>query len=545
MEPHYLPRRVTALGSLILALAATSTAAAAPQADLDLLAVSGEVLPGTATTLVGIGDLQSGADGGWVARAVIDTPTSSGESAILGDLSSDASHGPSVLRRPTLVAGFSQTKLGSPDFQGGQIGYLASEDTAILTRYQGAFIGDQLIARQGDAIGTTGRQWGTFGRIVLRPGGRIYLRGGSTQGGLLYAQHSETVLVSVGDPVATMAGPITNVGRFDISPNGEHWAAVVTAGPGNDAILVDGAVLMVGGAPVIERRAISATLGLGTGEWLELLSLDVDNDGRVTFQATTNTPIGGAPTIRGDRVIQLEVGPSEAPHYQDSLPGSLAVFVSGTDLVLEDQVIASASATFDADGDGQADAGYAIATSTVGSPDWQVVSVSEVLVGTVFVTVPGLSGGRQGLVRLQRRLEGDVTCAGVPNSTGRASSLTSFGRSGANSNDLTLYCVDLPDGCTAYAIGSRQSGSAPNPGGSTGNLCLGGAIGRFLPQMFTVDQAGRGTVELDLLALPQPMGAVAATAGDIWFFQVWHRDLCSGPTATSNFSNAISVQLTN
>lgn len=534
----------SAVGAAAL-IASALTSSAAAQADLDLLAVTGQPIPGTTTQLVAVTDLSAGAEGGWAARGLIDPTPATSEAAIIGDLSADASQGVSVLRRPMLLGGFQQVRLGMPDPFGTQVGYLASNDGGLLLRYQAAFIDDQMIARQGDPVGATGRQWGLFRRIVLRPGGRVFLRAGSSLGAMLYARHSDTVLISVGDPVPTMSGPITNIGRFDISPDGMHWAAIVTAGSNRKAILVDGSLLMLGGNPVVQQRAISPTLGLGSGDWADFFGLAIDNAGRVTFQASTSAPVGGAPTIRGESVVQLGVGPSAAPEFHAETPGALGVFTAGPVVFLEDQVVVPAGATIDADGDGLADAGYTTGTSTIGSAAWEIQSVGDALVGTVFVDVPWSTGDQQGVVRFQRGFEGDSTCAGVPNSTGRAASLSAFGRSGAGTNDLTLFCVDLPAGCMGYALGSRQSGFVPNPGGSTGNLCLGGPIGRFIPQMFSVGGAGRGVVELDLTSLPQPTGAVTATAGDIWFFQIWHRDLCSGPGATSNFSNAVSVQLTN
>ncbi|MFT5734822.1 MAG: hypothetical protein ACI8WY_003505, partial [Planctomycetota bacterium] len=412
----HLPRTTSAaafrggIGSLVAASLVYVAAAApgpfptpcpapAPQADLDLLAVSGEVLPGTNLELVGVASLKTGAFGGWAARALVRTSPTASEFAILGDLSPAASQGASILRRPMLVAGFNQLKLGAPEPLGGQLGYLASNSGGLITRYQGAFVDDALIAKEGDQAGATGRQWATFSRIALRAGGRVFLRGGSPQGGMLYAQHSDAILVSIGDTIPSMTGPITAIGGFDISPDGNHWAARVTAGQSRDLILVDGAILMLGGSPVIAQSAISPVLGLGTGMWGDFFALSIDDSGRVTFQASTTAPIGGAPTFRGEQVIQLSVGPTAAPEFHDVAFGALGLFSAGPNVLLEDQVLVSASATFDADGDGLPDAGYGIGTNTIGDADWQVRSVSNALIGTVFMTLPGVTGDRQAIVR--------------------------------------------------------------------------------------------------------------------------------------------------
>ena len=66
-----------------------------------------------------------------------------------------------------------------------------------------------------------------------------------------------------------------------------------------------------------------------------------------------------------------------------------------------------------------------------------------------------------------------------------------------------------------------------------GNLCLGGAIGRY---------AGPSGISLaiDLTQLPQPTGPVTALPGESWNFTAWHRDT-SGMGATSNFTDGLAV----
>ena len=83
---------------------------------------------------------------------------------------------------------------------------------------------------------------------------------------------------------------------------------------------------------------------------------------------------------------------------------------------------------------------------------------------------------------------------------------------------------------------SSMSGLAVNPGGSVGNLCLGGAIGRglaFTPGLNT-------TIRIFPQAIRQPNGLVSAQAGQTWYFQVWHRDFQFG-VVVSNFSSALGV----
>ena len=82
------------------------------------------------------------------------------------------------------------------------------------------------------------------------------------------------------------------------------------------------------------------------------------------------------------------------------------------------------------------------------------------------------------------------------------------------------------------------------PGGSQGNLCLGGAIGRYVGpgQIKSSGSAGAFSLALDMTMLPTPTGFVAVQPGDTWNFTAWHRDAVSG-VATSDFKDAVSVTL--
>jgi len=74
-------------------------------------------------------------------------------------------------------------------------------------------------------------------------------------------------------------------------------------------------------------------------------------------------------------------------------------------------------------------------------------------------------------------------------------------------------------------------------------LCLGGNIGRFVGPGQVLDSGadGRFELDLDLSALPQPSGSVAAMAGQSWSFQAWHRDTQPSGQATSNFTEGVEL----
>ncbi len=127
----------------------------------------------------------------------------------------------------------------------------------------------------------------------------------------------------------------------------------------------------------------------------------------------------------------------------------------------------------------------------------------------------------------------------APNSRGLSAVMTATGSRSIAESDVSLDVERLPRDSTCLFLGSLESGFAMSPGGSVGNLCLGGAIGRF-PAVMNSGVSGAVSLELDPQMLPQPTGAVAATAGDSWFFQLWYRDSFGG-LATSHFSSAIEL----
>ncbi|MEM8709622.1 MAG: hypothetical protein AAGG01_01605, partial [Planctomycetota bacterium] len=85
-------------------------------------------------------------------------------------------------------------------------------------------------------------------------------------------------------------------------------------------------------------------------------------------------------------------------------------------------------------------------------------------------------------------------------------------------------------------------GFSSMPGGSQGNLCLSGSIGRFdgPGQIQATKALGRAVLQLDLDSHPTPSGPVAVQAGETWSYQCWFRDSTAG-APTSNFSDGVTV----
>ena len=100
---------------------------------------------------------------------------------------------------------------------------------------------------------------------------------------------------------------------------------------------------------------------------------------------------------------------------------------------------------------------------------------------------------------------------------------------------LRRSLVDLPPAQLGLLVCSKTPAIVPNPGGSAGNLCLGGAIGRY-GQIVQVAADGTMTSTVDLTQTPQPTGLVAIAAGETWRFQAWHRD-----GGTSNLTVGLEI----
>lgn len=131
----------------------------------------------------------------------------------------------------------------------------------------------------------------------------------------------------------------------------------------------------------------------------------------------------------------------------------------------------------------------------------------------------------------------------VANSSGSPGALIAFGSDSVSEFDLTLDARQLPQGTFGYFVTSLAQGFAANPGGSQGHLCLSGSIGRYrgAGQVLNSGLNGAFSLALDLTAMPQPLGSVAAQAGETWNFQAWYRD--ANPMVTSNFTDAVAVTL--
>ncbi len=133
-------------------------------------------------------------------------------------------------------------------------------------------------------------------------------------------------------------------------------------------------------------------------------------------------------------------------------------------------------------------------------------------------------------------------CMANPNSTGAIGAMSAAGSDLVAMNNLTLTASDLPASAFGFFIVSTLQSFVPTPNGSAGNLCLGGAIGRYVGagQIQNSGPAGAFSLALDLTQTPQPTGFVSVLPGQTWNYQAWYRDAgVSGPT--SNFTDGLSI----
>lgn len=159
-------------------------------------------------------------------------------------------------------------------------------------------------------------------------------------------------------------------------------------------------------------------------------------------------------------------------------------------------------------------------------------------------TVPSMSLLMEDLVTSPMAPIGEVTCSGVETSLEQRAQCGASGSASVADNSLTLHASMLPTNTFGFFIVSQSPGFVANPGGSSGNLCLAGAVGRYVGagQIQNSGVGGAFSLPVDLLAIPQPTGPVTVVAGERWYFQAWFRDVRGGGAVTSNFTGALAIQ---
>ena len=128
----------------------------------------------------------------------------------------------------------------------------------------------------------------------------------------------------------------------------------------------------------------------------------------------------------------------------------------------------------------------------------------------------------------------------VVNSSGESANVAATGNNDSSSGAyaIQLEATNLPTNQFGYFLASQTQAFIPTPGGSQGNLCLGGQIARFSGQVLNSGLLGEFALDVDPSNIPtSPTSAILP--GQTWNFQAWFRD--QNPGNTSNFTDAVSI----
>lgn len=126
----------------------------------------------------------------------------------------------------------------------------------------------------------------------------------------------------------------------------------------------------------------------------------------------------------------------------------------------------------------------------------------------------------------------------VTNSSGFPGTTRAVGSTIVSVNNVTLEATFLPINKFGYFLTSQTAGFIQNPGGSVGNLCLGGSMGRYNQEVFNTGGTGGASLAIDLTDMPVPgPGLNPVNPGETWHFTCWFRDVGN----TSNFTDGTAI----
>jgi len=185
-----------------------------------------------------------------------------------------------------------------------------------------------------------------------------------------------------------------------------------------------------------------------------------------------------------------------------------------------------------ANGGGSATIGYQAGSPTHQNDfEWSFNIPGSVTNGDVLSVIVGAGG------------LGSPFCMTNPNTSGATAAISAAGTAVVASNDVTLVASSMPMNQFGFFLTSQSQGLVTNPGGSQGNLCLSGVIGRYVGPGFIKNSGANGTFDLriDLNRTPAGSVLVSIAPGQTWNFQAWFRDNGPGGQPWSNFTNGVSI----
>lgn len=139
-------------------------------------------------------------------------------------------------------------------------------------------------------------------------------------------------------------------------------------------------------------------------------------------------------------------------------------------------------------------------------------------------------------------LHDPTPCPALPNSTQRVSRIHVDGSVDVLAQNTRLHADQLPPNVFGFFVVSRDFQVVPVLSPLMGQLCLGGAIGRYNAFVANTGPSGQVSTTIDPQVIPLPTGYVAAQRGESWYFQYWHREVPSGSMLrTTGFSETARV----
>ncbi|MEM1452011.1 MAG: hypothetical protein AAGI22_23080 [Planctomycetota bacterium] len=475
-----------------------------------------------------------------------------------------------LLREETTIGNLTQTSFES--FFGiaaAEVCYSASSDRAGgSTGLDGVWLDDTVIAIEEDPVPNTPNLFWTFasrpgatqGGVPYFIGGRSTTQGGSTQTRAIYFGVVPAPVYESGVTYPNMPAPLsTQAVDFDFrfSANGTNNITPLdleTTTADDGVIASNGVGLILGGTLVQESNVIPVSVG-GIGDaWDNFDFCGITEAGDYFFTGDTDGDTSTDEFIVRNGVIALREGDTaDGEVVSGSIEGAfvnesneLVVIWDIVDagggtieaMLLEGEIVLREGDPVDWDGDGVIDPGVTITNFTGTS------SVTIDANGAIYFTADCDVMGTtlEGYFRLGDGSIGTNYCSANPNSTGTTSKISAVGSASVADNSVTLFASDLPLNATTYFLTSMTQDFVMNPGGSQGNLCVGGAIGRYVGpgQVLNSGAAGEASLVLDLTQTPQPTGFVSIQPGETWNFQGWHRDSLMG-SATSNFTDGLEI----
>ncbi len=449
---------------------------------------------------------------------------------------------------PIPVTNFTDAIGGS----GADLAYIA----VISGQTDALIAADQIVASLGDTTAPGGYSWIRIEEPFLDSGGDpwfkgLYTRPGNSRRGL-FRGTSLTPIAQPLDPFSGLTSPVHVQGGpepgYDVSKTGGHWIGVVALNNNRRTVVKDSFALSAGGVGLMTGNVLPPIFQLFPNEAYNVFGqtqvCDADR-----WAVIGGTPTGfilrdgnmfvrpgnivdGWPVMDGFRGIALNRHGGMAWIGRISAGGGAqphAVFQEHTMLFKEGD-------TLDVDGDGVLDPGYTI-VSIPGS-EGRLANTEDGQVWTsAQITTP--NGGTHWAEITMGDAFGSSYCTSVMNTSGSAATIQAVGSGFLIENDLRLRCKDMPLQTFGFFLAAQQQGFVMGAGGSAGDLCLGGAIGRFnqTAQIRFSGPTGAIEIPVDIFDLPQPNGPVAAIVGQTWNFQCWYRDI----GGASNFSDGVEV----